>query len=135
MAFTSKDFNNEGRKKANELISILKVTSENEKYPLVFDTFPCLQTIMNHIQNTNSNTLYLYEPVEFINDFLLNKIKINKKKDEITIHVTCSSTKMGLDDKFLNAAKTCAEKLLYSMKFDTAGFAGDRGFSYPDLNE
>ncbi|MCK5085862.1 MAG: 4Fe-4S dicluster domain-containing protein, partial [Melioribacteraceae bacterium] len=135
MAFTSKGFNNEGRKKADELISTLKVASENGKYPILFDTSPCLQTIKKHILFTNSNTLKLYEPVEFINDFLLQNINIDKKKDTITIHVTCSSTKMGLDDKFLNVAKACAEKVIVPNEVDCCGFAGDRGFSYPELNE
>jgi len=79
--------------------------------------------------------LKIYEPVEFINDFLLKKINIDKKKDPITIHVTCSSTKMGLDDKFLNVAKACAEKVIVPNEVDCCGFAGDRGFSYPELNE
>jgi len=135
MAFSSKGFKNEGREKADELISTLKVTSENGKYPILFDTSPCLQTIKKHIQNGNNNSLKLYEPVEFINDFLLKKIKINKKKDTITIHVTCSSTKMGLDDKFLNVAKACAENVIVPKEVGCCGFAGDRGFSYPELTE
>jgi D-lactate dehydrogenase len=78
--------------------------------------------------------LDLYEPVEFIHDFLIERLSLYKISDSIALHVTCSSTKMGLAQKFKQVAETCAQKVIIPENIQCCGFAGDRGFSYPELN-
>ena len=46
-----------------------------------------------------------------------------------------SSIKMGLNEKFKTVAQACAEEVIIPMKVGCCGFAGDRGFTYPKLNE
>ena len=42
---------------------------------------------------------------------------------------------MGLEGKIAALAKACAEQVGIPEKVGCCGFAGDRGFSYPELNE
>ena len=135
MPWLSKGHNKEGNKKSDELIAELISISENGKYPILYDTSPCLQTTKNRIKLKGGNSLKIYEPVEFISDYLLDKLKLTKQEKTITVHVTCSSTKMGLTDKFIKVAEACATDVIIPENVTCCGFAGDRGFNFPELNE
>lgn len=135
MPWLSKGYNEQGNEKTDELISRLAEVSENGKYPVLYDTSPCLQTTKNRIELQGGSSLKIYEPVEFISDYLLDKLEIQKQEKTITVHVTCSSTKMGLTDKFIKVAKACANDVIIPENVSCCGFAGDRGFNFPELNE
>jgi len=135
MPWLSKGHVEQGNKKTDELIKRLAEVSENGKYPVLYDTSPCLQTTKNRIELTGGNELKIYEPVEFISDYLLDKLNLKKQEKTITVHVTCSSTKMGLTDKFIKVAKACATDVIIPENVTCCGFAGDRGFNFPELNE
>jgi D-lactate dehydrogenase len=53
----------------------------------------------------------------------------------VAVHVTCSATKMGIADKFRVIAETCTAKVVMPEKVKCCGFAGDKGFEVPELNE
>lgn len=135
MPFASKGFKHQGDQKADELINAINIASQNGKYPVLFDTSPCLHRIKEYVALKKSTECKIYEPVEFIHDLLQDKLVFNKEDKTITIHVTCSSKKMGLDEKFKAVANLCAEKVIVPTEVGCCGFAGDRGFSYPELNE
>jgi D-lactate dehydrogenase len=134
MAFASKGFKKQGDYKADELINALNIASENGKYPVLFDTSPCLYRTKEHIALNKNSNFKLYEPIEFIYDFLKDKLKFNKQQKTITIHTTCSSKKMGLDNKFKELATLCVTDVIIPAEVGCCGFAGDRGFTYPELN-
>lgn len=135
MPWLSKGYADIGNQKTDELIEELAKVSENGKYPILYDTSPCLQTTKNRIELKGGNSLKLYEPVEFISDYLLDDLNITKQDKTITVHVTCSSTKMGLTDKFIKVAEACATDVIIPENVTCCGFAGDRGFTFPELNE
>jgi D-lactate dehydrogenase len=41
---------------------------------------------------------------------------------------------MGLHDKFIELAHVCANEVIVPNDVKCCGFAGDRGFNYPELN-
>ncbi|PKL90369.1 MAG: 4Fe-4S ferredoxin [Ignavibacteriae bacterium HGW-Ignavibacteriae-2] len=136
MAFNSKGFVKQGKDKADELLNQLIEDSNNGEYPVLFDMGPCLQRMRIYIEENDSlkEKVKIYDQVEFINDFLLDKLTFTKQKEPVSIHITCSGTKLGLDDKFRNIAEACSEKVIFPKDVGCCGFAGDRGFSYPELN-
>ncbi|MBN1301772.1 MAG: FAD-binding oxidoreductase [Melioribacteraceae bacterium] len=137
MAFDSKGYKKQGKKKAEELLSALQAASDNWKYPVLFDMSPCLYRIKEFINSQNSTYkgAQIFEQVEFIHDYLLERLKISKSNRTISLHVTCSSTKMGLENKFKTVAEACAENVIIPKDVGCCGFAGDRGFTYPELNK
>lgn len=135
MPWLSKGHTEQGNFKTDELIEQLIEVSENGKYPILYDTSPCLQTTNNRIMTKVGINLKLYESVEFISDYLLDELDIKQQEKTITVHVTCSSTKMGLTDKFIKVAKACATDVIIPENVSCCGFAGDRGFNFPELNE
>ncbi|HXL00452.1 MAG TPA: (Fe-S)-binding protein, partial [Dysgonamonadaceae bacterium] len=130
MAFSSKGFKQQAQKKENELNEALLKASRNGQLPIVCDMSPCLL----HMRETLDPRLKLYDQVEFIHDFLLERLRFNKQPLSIAVHITCSSTKMQLEEKMLKVASLCAEKVVIPEDITCCGWAGDRGFFYPELN-
>ncbi|WP_430814913.1 FAD-binding and (Fe-S)-binding domain-containing protein [Carboxylicivirga sp. RSCT41] len=130
MSYSSKGFKEQGLMKSTELERELKKASENGKYPVVCDMSPCLYTMKENMQDR----LKLYEPVEFILEYLKDKLLFEPIDETVSVFAVCSMKKMGMDEHLLQLANMCATKVV---KPDTncCGFAGDRGFSFPELNE
>jgi len=131
MPFGSKGFFEEAERKRVELEVALLECSRNGEYPILFDTSPCLYTM----KQKADPRLRFYEPVEFIHEFLLDALEFTKLPETIAVHVTCSSIKMGLREKFLAVAGACAETVVVPEHVGCCGVAGDRVFYYPELNE
>ena len=130
MAFSSKGYTEAGIKKSNELETELLKASENGKYPVLCDMSPCLFTMKENMKSG----IKLYEPVEFINDFLLPNLTITPLNETITVFTVCSMKKMGLEETIVELAEKCATKVIIP-ETNCCGFAGDRGFSFPELNK
>jgi D-lactate dehydrogenase len=130
MAFSSKGYTKAGGKKSAELESALLKASNNGEYPVLCDMSPCLYTMRENMKSG----LRLYEPVEFITTFLLPHLTINPVNETITVFPVCSMKKMGLDGKLEELARICAKNVVIS-EANCCGFAGDRGFTFPELNK
>lgn len=130
MAFSSKGFHQAGIFKSKELEEALWKASENGKYPILCDMSPCLYTMKENFEPR----MKLYEPVEFILDYLVKELKINKINKTVVVFPVCSMKKMGLEKKLLTLARHCAINVIIP-DTNCCGFAGDRGFTYPELNE
>jgi D-lactate dehydrogenase len=130
ITFESKGFVQQADQMAGELEEALLALSNGGEYPVLCDTSPCLYRMRRYLKSN----LKLFEPVEFIHDFLKDQLELKKIPDTIAVHVTCSSTKMGLNEKFRAVAQACAEKVVMPAMVSCCGFAGDRGFTYPELN-
>ncbi|MCB9219161.1 MAG: FAD-binding oxidoreductase [Ignavibacteriales bacterium] len=134
MPFASKGLTEQSGIKAEELYKALMEVSKNNEIPMIFDTSPCSKTFRSYLKIKNRN-LNIYDSVEFIADKLLDNLAITKKEQRIAIHSTCSTTKMDLTDKLITIAKKCASEVYIPEDVTCCGFAGDRGFSHPELNE
>ncbi|MBN1781248.1 FAD-binding oxidoreductase [bacterium] len=129
MAFASKGFREAGDAKALELGDALLEAAQNGGLPVLCDMSPCLY----RMKETLDPRLSLYEPIEFTLKFLADRLVFSKKRRSIAIHPVCSAKKMGLEKQFLTLAGMCAEKVVVPEN-NCCGFAGDRGFTHPELN-
>ena len=130
MPMESKGFASQADTMAKEVNTILRERSDNGRIPILCDTSPCTQRLREHIDEA----LTIYEPVEFIDRFILNRVEIDKDDEEIVLHVTCSSHKMSLSSAFERVARTCSDNVTIPKGIACCGFAGDRGFNVPELN-
>lgn len=134
MPFASKGFNEVAVSKSNQLLeSIIKVNPDKD-LPIVFDTSPCVQHFNKFLESVKGG-IKVYDSVEFIADYVLPELNIKPKEDSIAVHITCSSEKMELNEKIIKVAEACAKKVYIPEDISCCGFAGDRGFSYPELNQ
>ncbi|HME91944.1 MAG TPA: 4Fe-4S ferredoxin, partial [Myxococcaceae bacterium] len=54
--------------------------------------------------------------------------------ESVAIHVTCSSLKMGVAERMTAVAQACAENVVVPSGIGCCAFAGDKGFTHPELN-
>jgi D-lactate dehydrogenase len=128
--FESKGLFEQANAKARELEDALRQASENGTWPVLCDTSPCLYRMR---QEMNS-CLKLYDPIEFIHNFLMERLRFTRRPQTVAIHNTCSAMKMGLENKFRAVAEACADTVVVPELVGCCGFAGDRGFTHPELN-
>lgn len=115
--------------KTAELEAALAVASEGGKIPIVCDQSPCLHRMRDHIKK-----LTLHEPAEFILDYLVPYLDIKRCDKHIAVHITCSSRRMGLASKIVRLASLCSSHVTVPAEVGCCGFAGDKGFTHPELN-
>ncbi len=127
--FESKGYFDQANRKAEELEKALMAATENGRYPVLCDTGPCVY----RLRQVLNPKLQVYEPVEFAHKFLLDKLTITKVPDTVAVHITCSSRKMGLEQVFREVAAACTEHAIFPEEVGCCGFAGDRGFNFPEL--
>ncbi|MBS5978947.1 MAG: FAD-binding oxidoreductase [Dysgonomonas mossii] len=130
MAFSSKGLKEEGARKSKELENALLKASENGKYPILFDMSPCFYTFHEAYENKN---LKIYDPIEFMLDFVMPKLEIKHPRNIVTVFPVCSVKKIGMEQKLLQLTKLCSKEVAF-VDTNCCGFAGDRGFTYPELN-
>jgi D-lactate dehydrogenase len=78
--------------------------------------------------------LELHEQVSFLSTHVMSHLTLKEKVEKIALHVTCSTTRMGLADDFVALAKQLADEVVIPPDITCCGFAGDKGFSTPELN-
>ena len=130
-AFESKGFMAQAERKSRELSDALLAVSENGKIPVLCDTSPCFY----RMQSTLDKRLQLFEPIEFVLTFLMDRLKLRQLDVKVAVHPTCSTRKLGLENKLEQLARACAREVVMPADIYCCGFAGDRGFNFPELNE
>jgi len=130
MPFESKGFVAQADAKAKELERALLAASGGGELPVLCETSPCLYRMRRALDPK----LALFEPAEFARRHLLPALRIERLPGPVAVHVTCSATKMGLADALREVASACAERVVAPAGVGCCGFAGDRGFSHPELN-
>ena len=116
-------------RKSAELEAALWEASEQGKYPVLCDQSPCLHRMRETIKK-----MKLYEPAEFIYTFLQDRLVFSPTDRPVALHITCSMRKMGLADTLIALARLCSTNVIIPEEVGCCGFAGDRGFTYPELN-
>ena len=116
-------------RKAAELETALWKASEQGRYPVLCDQSPCL-----HRMRETISRMKLYEPAEFISVFLTDKLTFTRTDRPVALHITCSMRRMGLADTIMALAKRCSAHVLVPEEVGCCGFAGDKGFTHPEVN-
>lgn len=130
MAFSSKGFVEAGKISSDKLEEALRIASEDGKYPVLCDMSPCLYTMKTNF----GDRLKLYEPAEFADIFLLDKLNIKKLDKKVSLFAVCSAKKMEVDGHLKKIAELCTNNVVV-IDSNCCGFAGDRGFLLPELNK
>jgi len=117
-------------RKSAELEAALWKASEEGKYPVLCAQSPCL-----HRMKKVMHQMKLYEPAEFIMKYLVPRLEFHPIDRPIALHITCSTRQMGVADDLINLAKMCSKNVFLPEGVGCCGFAGDRGFTFPELNK
>lgn len=131
MPFASKGYLDTANASVQALEAALWEASGHGEYPVLCDTSPCILRMVEQFQQP----LKLYEPAGFIAEHLLPHLPpLRQQEDTVALHVTCSARKLGLDGALRKLAQLCAKQVVEPEEEGCCGFAGDKGFTTPELN-
>ncbi|WP_428036103.1 FAD-binding and (Fe-S)-binding domain-containing protein [Amphritea sp.] len=131
MPFQSKGMFDAAAYKAAETEAMLLKATNGGEYPVLSDTSPCSL----RLKDNTDQRIQLFDTVEFIHDFLLDRLEITPVEETVALHITCSTTRMGMTEKLKKIVAACVTNLVIPEQITCCGFAGDKGFSTPELNE
>jgi len=129
--FESKGLMESADRKSAELETILRDASDGGRHPIVFDTSPCVYRMKRYL----ADRLPVMDMVEFLHDHALARLDLRKRAETVAVHPVCSVRKQGLEGKLQRVAEACAERVAVPAEVGCCGWAGDKGFTVPELNE
>jgi D-lactate dehydrogenase len=129
--FESKGLMEAADLKSTELEAALSAASDGGRWPIVFDTSPCAYRMKRWL----GQRLPLHDSIEFVHDQVLPRLVIAPRPQAVAVHPVCSVRKMGTLDKLMGIARRCSNQVVSVDDVQCCGFAGERGFIRPELNE
>ena len=101
--------------------------------PVIIDASSCASRMKKYLE-PHASGLQILDFHEFAHDALLPRLHIQRKASPVALHVNCSVRRDGLDDKLRALVESCAEHTVEPAGVSCCGFAGDKGFTTPELN-
>lgn len=129
--FASKGYAEQAEHKRQELIGALLHASRGGLDPIYCDTSPCTLRL---VQDLGETRLDLYDPVRFIRTHLMDRLDFTPQEAPIAVHVTCSTQHLGESQALIDLARRCSKTVVVPEGIHCCGFAGDKGFTTPELN-
>jgi D-lactate dehydrogenase len=108
------------------MIGKLRAWSHDGRLPVVLDTSPCAWSL---------GSAHVVDGIAFAHDVVLPRLPIVRRVRRVAVHPVCSAVKLGLTPKLAAIARACAEDVVLPLAAGCCGFAGDRGFTHPELTE
>jgi D-lactate dehydrogenase len=130
MPFQSKGMFTAADSKSAEIEKILLEITENGTLPVYSDTSPCSLLLKDKLDPR----IKLYDTVDFIDEFLMDRLLFTAGTEPVALHITCSATRMGQASKLKRIMSACSTQVVIPDQITCCGFAGDKGFSTPELN-
>jgi D-lactate dehydrogenase len=142
LPWSSKGFAVAHGHKANEMVERLWSWSGEGALPIVVDAASCTQAIADPgdgvLSEGNAERLAgleILDSIAWAHDRLLPWLEVYERVGSATVHPTCATRHMGLAPRLRSLAEALADDVYVAPSATCCGFAGDRGFSYPELTE
>lgn len=130
MPFASKGFADIARNKGEALQTLLEQSRGGRPIPLLCDASPCSQ----QLAQLPADSFEVQDAVTFLHEQVLPRLSINSQAESVAVHVTCSGQRMGTGTSLLALARACSREVVVPQSVTCCGFAGDKGFTLPELN-
>jgi D-lactate dehydrogenase len=128
--FDSKGLPSQAEAKAKEVFDAVRAAAGEGPVRVLSDTSPC----SHRMAQLRAENVEVVDLVAFLHDTVLPRIELTPTRAKLAVHATCSLRKMGLQGQLSALAAACAPETVAPADVECCGFAGDRGFSTPELN-
>jgi D-lactate dehydrogenase len=125
---------------ANAVVDALWRWTAEGSLPVVVDASSCtlglLEDVPPHLGTENARRhgeLEILDSIEWAHDRLLPLLDVTRRVGSATVHPTCSTRHLDLDDKLEALAGALADEVNVPVAATCCGFAGDRGLLHPEL--
>ena len=139
MPFSSKGYRRAYQRMLGQAVEKFWRWSEGGGYPIVIDATSCAYTLRSATGDLEGEALERYrqltvlDSIEFLHDVVLPRLALHRLPEQVVLHPNCSAQKLGLQEKLVAIARQCAESVTVPLDLGCCGFAGDRGFLFPEL--
>jgi D-lactate dehydrogenase len=141
MPFSSKGFEAAHAVATNRAIERAWRWSDAGRLPVVVDTSPCAYSFatcrdgLSAANRSRFDALRIEDAVVWAHDTLLPRLPVRRRVRRAVLHPVCSVVKLGLVAKLTAVIAACADETIAPIATGCCGFAGDRGFTHPELTE
>lgn len=140
---TYKDYPHIALEKAQEAYNALKtsIAKLGGNVSMVCDHSACSYELMQQVKMIESrregeDKLHIYDMPQFVDSVLLERLNITPIDEDIALYAMCATKKGKWDKSLESIAKACVKgKVIGHNKTQCCGFAGNKGFTCPELNE
>jgi D-lactate dehydrogenase len=139
--FSSKGYHQAHALAVNRTIERFWQWSDQGRLPIVVDASPCTYGLLAcrpHLTPENQrhfDRMQILDSVRFARHRLLPRLTVTRPVDAVALHPVCSLIKMGLAPDLEAIASACAHQVTVPPSAGCCGFAGDRGYLFPELTE
>ncbi|RPI02170.1 MAG: 4Fe-4S dicluster domain-containing protein, partial [Zetaproteobacteria bacterium] len=137
--FSSKGYDRAHAVAANRAVARFWEWSEEGRLPIVIDTSPCTyglnacRPVLTSVNQARFDRLAILDSVAFVHDEILPRLTVRRRYRSVALHPVCSVVKMNLTGKLEAIARWCCDRVTVPESAGCCGFAGDRGFLFPEL--
>lgn len=117
--------------KARTLAAVRDVTDDGA-LPLLCDASSCTEGLIKMLRESAPH-IRVVDAVEFVAEKVVANLPEHPRIDSLTLHPTCSSTQLGIDDALMSLAREVADDVAVPTDWGCCAFAGDRGMLHPEL--
>ena len=115
--------------------ALLEATGGGE-VPVVCDASSCTEGLLQSIAaSPDGGALTIVDAVQFVAERVLPGLPAHEKIASLSLHPTCSSTRLGTNGHLADVAAEVAESVRVPEDWGCCAFAGDRGMLHPELTE
>jgi D-lactate dehydrogenase len=121
------------------LLPALWEASRGGELPVVCDASSCTEGLQELLAAPPTGAtpgydgLVVRDAVSFVLDIVLPRLQVRSRLASLTVHPTCSSTRMGTSDGLVALAGAIADEVRVPVDWGCCAFAGDRGLLHPEL--
>jgi D-lactate dehydrogenase len=115
------------------VVAALLTATDAGRLPVVCDASSCSEGLDVMLSAAAANGIRVVDAVEFVDEHVLPKLPAGQKIDSLTLHPTCSSTRIGANTALVRVAEAAAERVTVPEDWGCCAFAGDRGMLHPEL--
>jgi D-lactate dehydrogenase len=140
LPWSSKGYGDAHSHKASEMVERLWRWSGEGDLPIVIDAASCTHAIAEPGEGVLSEenaerlaAMTILDSVAWAHDRLLPKLDIAHRVGSATVHPTCATRQLGLAPRLRGLADALADDVYVAPSATCCGFAGDHGFSHPEL--
>jgi D-lactate dehydrogenase len=115
------------------VLPILRRATRDGALPLVCDASSCTEGLIKMLSSVEGTAIRVIDIVTFVAERIVPILGDHRRIASITLHPTCSSTQLGIDDDLRTVAGAVAERVDVPASWGCCAFAGDRGMLHPEL--
>jgi D-lactate dehydrogenase len=117
----------------DRVVAALMTATDAGRLPVVCDASSCSEGLEVMLEAAASRGIRVVDAVQFVDEHVLPTLPAGSKVESLTVHPTCSSTRIGANPALVRVAEAAAHRVAIPEDWGCCAFAGDRGMLHPEL--